>query len=71
MEFSEKMHQCIRNGIKVYPIWKRNQAYISVNIIGQIKVFDKPLNSKKEINEALAKTYEHYFHILNPNYKCK
>lgn len=67
MEFSQKMQTCLKNGVKVYPIWKRGFAYIQVEINNSKKTFDKPLNGSKEINNAMTKTYEYYYNKLTNN----
>lgn len=64
MEFPNILHKCIKNGIKVYPIWKNKKAYIQANVNGKKKTFDKSLSGKKEINEAITKTYIFYYNKL-------
>lgn len=64
MEFSEKMNYCIKNGIKVFPIFVRGLAFIVVEYNGVRKKFEKPLATSFEISNAMAKTYEYYYDFL-------
>ena len=65
-DFSDKMAWVIRQGVKVYPIWKNKKAYIMVENNGIKKAYDKELIGKNEINVALVKTYNYLYEKLNP-----
>jgi hypothetical protein len=64
MEFSEKMSYCIKNGIKVFPIFVRGLGYIVVECNGKRKKFEKPLPTSLEVTNAMVKTYEYYYEFL-------
>jgi len=52
-------HLCIKNGIKVYPVYINYKWFIEVNINGRIKTFDKSI-TQDEINYAMSSTYIFY-----------
>jgi len=66
LEISFKINECLKNGIKAYPVFiKYGRAKIQVEINGVKKPpFDKVFRSYKEINEAMATTYEFYYNKL-------
>lgn len=51
---------CVKNGLKVYPVIKERGIYIQMEYNGRVRNFDKKVSGKK-INEAMDKTYRHYF----------
>ena len=55
------MSECLRNGIKVYPVCVNHKWKIRSEFKGRKKTFDKVLSGKNEINEAMKKTYEFYY----------
>ena len=60
---SQAAHLCIKNGIKVYPVYINYKWYIHANINGFIKEFDKPIH-QDEINYAMSSTYIFYANKL-------
>lgn len=54
----------IRHGIKIYPVSKFFKWYIEVDNNGKIKRFDKIVIAS-ELENAIAKTYEYYYKLLN------
>ena len=53
------MTECFRNNIKVYPIFTVVGWKIQVSINNKITTYNKVLNTNKEKNEAITKTYIH------------
>lgn len=56
---NQALHKCLKNGVKIYPIYKDYRWYIQININGKIKTIDKTVSQNK-INEAVTKTYIFY-----------
>ena len=59
MRIDLAIHKCLKNGIKVYPVYYDYRWYIEADINGKAKRFPKQLK-EKEINQALTKTYQFY-----------
>ncbi len=57
MEISDAMAKCFKNKIKCYPIKTSLGWKIQYIINGKKNTFNKTLNSNKEVNEAMTKTY--------------
>ena len=58
MNFNEAIKICLRNGVKVYPVYKNGKWYIETMILDKKKIIDKPIQNK-EIDNAVKKTYIH------------
>lgn len=56
---SDEAYLCIKNGIKVYPIFKNGRWFIQVDNNGKLTTIDKSIQ-QNEINVSMAKTYIHY-----------
>lgn len=56
MNFNEAIKICLRNGVKVYPVYKGGKWYIETMILDKKKTFDKEVQNK-DIDGAMKKTY--------------
>lgn len=56
MKIDEAIKICLRNGVKVYPIYKSGKWYIETMILDKKKTFDKEVQNK-DIDNAIKKTY--------------
>lgn len=54
------LQKCFKNGIKVYPESDKYKWYIHYEIVGKKHKFDKEVKPK-DINNAIAKTYEYLY----------
>lgn len=64
MEISLVLQRCFRHGIKVYPVCVRGKWKIRAEVNGKKVTFHKVLTGKKEVNEAMEKTYRFYYEKL-------
>jgi len=62
-EIGKEMSFCISNGVKVYPIEKKGKWFIESEVNSIIKTFDKAID-KTEIQDAIYKTWIHYYNKL-------
>lgn len=59
MRIDLAIQKCLKNGIKVYPVYTNYRWFIEAEICGKPKRFDKPVK-EININDAVTKTYLHY-----------
>lgn len=57
---SNEAYECIKKGIKVYPIFKNGRWFIQYDINGKLTTYDKNIQ-QEEINASISKTYIHLY----------
>jgi hypothetical protein len=57
---SKEAYECIKKGIKVYPIYKNGRWFICYEINGKVTRYDKHIQ-QEEINLSVCKTYIHLY----------
>lgn len=57
MKINQAMSLCFANNIKVYPINVGKTFYIEYSGVGEPVRFKKPLETSKEVVDAMIKTY--------------
>lgn len=60
---SQEIYFVIKNGIKIYPIFRNYFWFIQVDNNGKITTYEKRIN-QKEINDSVAKTIKHFYKLL-------
>lgn len=68
---SDRMRFCIKNGIKVYPVYNssKNTWHIEVDNNGKKTTYEKPIKEGKtlkgeECQEYIEKTYKFWFDLI-------
>jgi len=64
MDFGEAIRICLRNDVKVYPVPATGGFKIEVSINEKRTTFEKIIK-KKEVDEAMRKTYVHFAKQIN------
>ena len=59
MEINKAMLRCFKNNIKVYPIKTALGWKIQYTMLNKKNTFNKILGNKKEINDAIMKSYSY------------
>lgn len=58
---SEIISKCVKRGVKVYPVRINKKWKVQVDNNGKKTTYPKEVEYKN-LNEALTKTYEYYYH---------
>jgi hypothetical protein len=71
LTFSEKMNCCIKNGLKVYPVFIKGQTDIIIEYNGKKKNVGIQSRTANEIADEMIIQYTKYYKFLKGLEKCK